>query len=415
MTEDLHDLADETLDSLVTTHSTLLTALDCGADTRAAIRVAYGWDLELVDPQMALAQIDQIVIRRLNDFPTERPAPMILDCGANIGISALNYKRRFPDARIVAFEPDPMICGVLRRNLSRNGAEDVQVVEAAVWTSSGQMPFKSTGTDGGRIDSSRGSKVPRVATVDLRSYLAEPVDLLKLDIEGAEYAVVHALRRRLQNVANLIVECHLHQGSFGQFNQLLGDLQDHGFEVSINTFGKWRDLIRRSSVVPPYSEQYLALYAWRPDAPVPSNVSSYLPYVDLSMLLDLSRTYARNGALRHYQNALSAETVANLLESAVRLQGPYVSNDDFCWVADVPDAIPPGDTDEQPMRSTLILFEDGKPIGPAHTQHALIRRFGAGRYSHWHNRLFFSTSDDSDPNSNDRCYSVAVSDSEADS
>jgi hypothetical protein len=64
-----------------------------------------------------------------------------------------------------------------------------------------------------------------------------------------------------------------------------------------------------------------------------------------------------------------------------------------------------GDSNEKPSRSTLILCEDYKPLGPAHSLHEDIRTRGSGRYSHWGPDLIFSSSDGSDPNTNDRLYS----------
>ncbi len=59
-------------------------------------------------------------------------------------------------------------------------------------------------------------------------------------------------------------------------------------------------------------------------------------------------------------------------------------------------------------RSTLALFEDGRPLGPPHTPGATIRSEGAGRYNHWKDVLIFTTSDNSDPNTNGHRYSLGV-------
>lgn len=59
-------------------------------------------------------------------------------------------------------------------------------------------------------------------------------------------------------------------------------------------------------------------------------------------------------------------------------------------------------------RSLLLLFEDGKPLGPPRSVHADIRNEGGGRYSHWTREgLYFSASDNSDPRNNGRRYEVA--------
>jgi len=63
-----------------------------------------------------------------------------------------------------------------------------------------------------------------------------------------------------------------------------------------------------------------------------------------------------------------------------------------------------GDSSGAGRRSSLELFEGTRPLGPAHSLHADIRTRGGGRYSHWGNALYFSTSDNSDPRTNGRSY-----------
>ena len=56
--------------------------------------------------------------------------------------------------------------------------------------------------------------------------------------------------------------------------------------------------------------------------------------------------------------------------------------------------------------SSLLLFEGDRPLGPAHVAHDDIRTLGGGRFAHWGARLYFSSSDNSDPRSNGRSYKV---------
>ncbi|MBX9778456.1 MAG: hypothetical protein K2Y71_29125 [Xanthobacteraceae bacterium] len=58
--------------------------------------------------------------------------------------------------------------------------------------------------------------------------------------------------------------------------------------------------------------------------------------------------------------------------------------------------------------SSLRLLENGRPLGPAHSVHADIRVNGGGRFSHWGNHLYFSSSDGSDPRSNGRKYTASA-------
>lgn len=58
------------------------------------------------------------------------------------------------------------------------------------------------------------------------------------------------------------------------------------------------------------------------------------------------------------------------------------------------------------VRSALMVYENGKPLGPPHAPFDDIRKLGRGRFNHWENVIFFSTSDNSDPRTNGRTYEV---------
>jgi predicted dehydrogenase len=78
------------------------------------------------------------------------------------------------------------------------------------------------------------------------------------------------------------------------------------------------------------------------------------------------------------------------------------------WSAELPPHLHgETDTNERPHRSRLRLFENGRELGPRHSPHSSIELLGQGRYSFWHEGLYFSTSDRSDPNSNNYAYTVA--------
>jgi hypothetical protein len=72
-------------------------------------------------------------------------------------------------------------------------------------------------------------------------------------------------------------------------------------------------------------------------------------------------------------------------------------------------AFVPTDSDGAFLRSQLILYQDSRPLGPAHSRHDDIRHLGGGAYSHWKEQLYFSTPDGSDPRTNGHAYSVTSS------
>ena len=78
------------------------------------------------------------------------------------------------------------------------------------------------------------------------------------------------------------------------------------------------------------------------------------------------------------------------------------------FVATLPAEVPLGDTADEPNRSRLEVLEDGVQLGPPHSAHSDIGSEGRGRFSHWHDTLYLSASDNSDPRSNGRDYQVFV-------
>jgi hypothetical protein len=94
--------------------------------------------------------------------------------------------------------------------------------------------------------------------------------------------------------------------------------------------------------------------------------------------------------------------------SRIRLVPPFAAWGGFAFAADLARYRNVADFEDAPSRSTLILCEDGSPLGPPHSMHGDIRQKGLGLYSHWGPDVVFSTSDNSNPNINNRSYWVIV-------
>src|SRR5437899_5713355 len=143
------------------------------------------YELRYSDLLSFCVQWQDIFVKRCLDFQSATDAPRILDCGANVGLASLYFRRRYPRARITAYEADPHLAVMASDNLRTNGA-DVEVVHAALWTSNDQLTFRCEGSDSGMIESLPGAVDGRAVAVRaqrLRDVLeAEPFDLLKLDI-----------------------------------------------------------------------------------------------------------------------------------------------------------------------------------------------------------------------------------------
>ena len=172
-----------------------------------------GFHLHYVDLLTIAPQWKDTFVDELHAFESPAPAPRILDCGANVGVVTLYLKRQYPAARITAFEADPTIAASLFRNIEANALSQVDVIAAAVWDAAGETTFVAEGADSGGVASDyRGSASRQITvpTVRLRDLLAaeERVDLLKLDIEGAEHRVLADCEPELACVRAIAVELH---------------------------------------------------------------------------------------------------------------------------------------------------------------------------------------------------------------
>jgi FkbM family methyltransferase len=147
-----------------------------------------------------------------NDYDVLDAPATVLDGGANIGLLSLWALTRRPDSRVRCFEPVPENVAELRRNLA--AFEDrYELVEAALAPESGEVKFgvESTGRYGG-IGVSTGECIT-VRAVGIAEAIDgclaawDRIELLKLDVEGAEIDILRALdAERLTDVLALAVE-----------------------------------------------------------------------------------------------------------------------------------------------------------------------------------------------------------------
>ncbi len=230
------------------------------------------YDLEYVDLLTLCPQWHDLFVRNSLSFSLENETPRILDCGANVGLASLYFKKRYPGARITAFEADPAIADVLQRNLVRNGCGDVEVTRSAVWIEDGKVDFRCEGSDSGTIDALAGDlrgETRTVPSVRLRRLLmAEEVDVLKLDIEGGEDSVLRDCTDALPRVRVLFLDLHEFDPGHRPTSSVLQILSRAGFIWSFDDFHPlpWR--LPRAPADSPFPGLHLCwstlVRAWRP-------------------------------------------------------------------------------------------------------------------------------------------------------
>ncbi|MCK7589526.1 FkbM family methyltransferase [Subsaxibacter sp. CAU 1640] len=194
-----------------------------------------GFDFYAVDPPSFIAQYKDLIMRNSYLFKTNSPSPFIIDCGINIGLSIINFKRNFPNAEIIGFEPDPDIYRIAKNNILTAGYENVELIQKAVWTEETTLLFFQEGSAGGRIITETGKKTVEVQTCDLKKLINREVDFLKIDIEGAEYEVLESISTNLKWVRNIFVEYHSKIGEEQHLEQILAILKDSGFRCYLES------------------------------------------------------------------------------------------------------------------------------------------------------------------------------------
>jgi FkbM family methyltransferase len=158
----------------------------------------------------------------------------VLDLGANIGIGALYFLSLFPGARIGAVEPDRSNCAMLAKNLARFiAARQCSILRGAAWCENVERLWVDPRADHNAKTVGTfptGDPVPGYSMPALLDYFAfETVDLLKMDIEGAESAVFRNADLWLDRTRVLAIEFHYDARQVSGFDD---HMRRHGFHIS---------------------------------------------------------------------------------------------------------------------------------------------------------------------------------------
>jgi FkbM family methyltransferase len=194
-------------------------------------------DCYYFDSVIFLRLFQDILVSQTYQANITSEVPTIIDCGSNIGMSILYFKVMYPRANIIGFEPNPDQYAILEKNIAANGFDNVVVHQKAVGDEIGTVDFFINEDSPGSLNMgllSRRAKAPTIQVeVDLLSnYIPESVDLLKLDIEGAEESVLVDLEKRgkIANCKYIICEYHHHiDAGVDRLSNTLGILERAGF------------------------------------------------------------------------------------------------------------------------------------------------------------------------------------------
>jgi len=134
----------------------------------------------------------EIILERGYDFEIDGTPAFILDCGANVGLASIFFKSRFPSTHIVAVEPEDSNFRLLEQNLSYY-YPDVECLRNGIWNCNTELSIKNLRNSSkwgfvvGKRESIEEDNIRSITINDLmKKYNRDSVDILKIDIEGAE-------------------------------------------------------------------------------------------------------------------------------------------------------------------------------------------------------------------------------------
>ena len=143
---------------------------------------------------------------------------VVIDCGANVGYSSAYFLSRFPACTVIAVEPDSGNFAAMERNLAPYGNR-VRAIHSGVWAERiGLVMNEAVFRDGRewtrQVRPARPGETATMEAIDIQSLVdscgGEPISILKIDIEGAEYEVFSSpgWRRWIDSVETLVIEVH---------------------------------------------------------------------------------------------------------------------------------------------------------------------------------------------------------------
>jgi FkbM family methyltransferase len=167
------------------------------------------------------------------------PGGTFVDVGANIGYFALLAAARVGErGRVVALEPDPRMAAAVRENVALNGLRQVHVVPVAAAEAEGEAVLAGfaeeegnwgvSALSGGAPADGRPSFTVRCAPLDrvLDEAGVGAVDLVKIDVEGAERRVLAGMRGGLRGGRYRRVLVEMHPWEFADFAAELGAMAE---------------------------------------------------------------------------------------------------------------------------------------------------------------------------------------------
>lgn len=152
---------------------------------------------------------DEIFISKEYDLDLGEPQ-FIIDAGAHIGLSSVFFAGRYPNATIIALEPEPSNFATLLLNVKNY--PNIRPLQAGLWSKRTHLLIEDSNVPTWSfrvLESATGEGIPAVGIRDIMSdFKTSRIDVLKIDIEGSEFEVLSRSDSWIDDVQTMIIELH---------------------------------------------------------------------------------------------------------------------------------------------------------------------------------------------------------------
>ena len=172
-------------------------------------------DIVLRYPSSDILVYQQVFTHKEYEFTTTRPPKVIVDAGANVGYASIYFANLYPDAKVFAIEPENNNFEILCENIKNY--KNIIPIQGALWNENSEISICDEGLGEWGFMTFSSDNPQRIVknmvqgyTVDflIQKYNLEKIDILKIDIEGAEKEVFEDTTKWINDVDSLIVELH---------------------------------------------------------------------------------------------------------------------------------------------------------------------------------------------------------------
>lgn len=186
-------------------------------------------------PATDLATAYEIFVAQAYAQPKQVPnlsPKLVVDVGANVGYSVIHWMQIYPTTHLIAFEPHPTHLQMLHRHLEVNKiTNQVDIIRNAASNQEGQAFLTNHENESVIVDKNEDGCLP-VKTCDFFTKIGtQAIDLLKMDIEGGEYAILGDRRFEALNIKAIVLEWHNTAKVVDGYQWCLQRLTSLGFSV----------------------------------------------------------------------------------------------------------------------------------------------------------------------------------------